>query len=62
MPGTESLQLHQMYRAMAWLGVPLGENDQEGATPFAPRCIKDQIEEGLFHRRRDLFSEFDQSS
>ena len=28
-----------------------------GATPFAPRCIKDQIEEGLFHRRRDLFSE-----
>jgi len=57
LPGTESLQLHQMYRAMAWLGEPLGDNDQDGATPFAPRCIKDQIEEGLFHRRRDLFSE-----
>jgi transposase len=57
LPGTESLQLHQMYRAMAWLGEPLGKDDQEGATPFAPRCIKDQIEEGLFHRRRDLFSE-----
>ena len=57
LPATESLQLHQLYRAMAWLGEPLGEDDQEGATPFAPRCIKDQIEEGLFHRRRDLFSE-----
>jgi len=57
LPGTETLQLHQMYRAMAWLGEPLGKDDQGGATPFAPRCIKDQIEEGLFHRRRDLFSE-----
>jgi hypothetical protein len=57
LPGTESLQLHQLYRAMAWLGEPLGANEQDGATPFAPRCIKDQIEEGLFHRRRDLFSE-----
>lgn len=57
LPGTETLQLHQMYRAMAWLGEPLNEGDQDGATPFAPRCIKDQIEEGLFHRRRDLFSE-----
>ena len=57
LPGTESLQLHQLYRAMAWLGEPLAGDDQDGATPFAPRCIKDQIEEGLFHRRRDLFSE-----
>lgn len=57
LPGTESLQLHQLYRAMAWLGEPLGDDEQAGATPFAPRCIKDQIEEGLFHRRRDLFSE-----
>ncbi len=57
LPGTEPLQLHQLYRAMAWLGEPLGEVDQDGATPFAPRCIKDLIEEGLFHRRRDLFSE-----
>ena len=57
LPGTETLQLHQMYRAMAWLGESLGKDDQDGATTFAPRCIKDQIEEGLFHRRRDLFSE-----
>ena len=57
LPGTESLQLHQLYRAMAWLGESLSDDEQDGATPFAPRCIKDQIEEGLFHRRRDLFSE-----
>jgi hypothetical protein len=57
LPGTQTLQLHQMYRAMAWLGEPLGKDEQDGATPFAPRCVKDQIEEGLFHRRRDLFSE-----
>ena len=28
-----------------------------GATPFAPRCVKDLIEERLVERRRDLFSE-----
>lgn len=43
LPGTQTLQLHQMYRAMAWLGEPLGKDDQDGATPFAPRCIRDQI-------------------
>jgi hypothetical protein len=59
LPGTESLELHQLYRTMAWLGEELPEEDQRNATPFAPRCIKDQIEEGLFHRRRDLFSELD---
>jgi hypothetical protein len=57
LPETESLQLHQLYRAMAWLGEPLSDDEQDGATPFAPRCVKDQIEEGLFHRRRDLFSD-----
>jgi hypothetical protein len=58
-PGTGGLALHHLYRAMAWLGEEL---DAEGggqahATPFAPRCVKDQIEEALFARRRDLFSE-----
>jgi len=59
LPGTEALELHQLYRTMAWLGEELPSEEQQGATPFAPRCIKDQIEEGLFHRRRDLFSELD---
>ena len=41
---------------MAWLGEPLPEDQQDGATPFAPRCTKDTFEEALFDRRRDLFS------
>jgi Transposase DDE domain len=56
-PGCEALQLHQLYRAMAWLGEELPEDQQTGKTPFAPRCTKDRIEEELFARRRDLFSD-----
>jgi Transposase DDE domain len=56
-PGSESLALHHFYRAMAWLGEELPEAEQAGATPFAPRCVKDLIEEHLVERRRDLFSE-----
>ena len=54
--GTDELELHQLYRAMAWLGEALPEPEQDSATPFAPRCIKDLIEERLFQHRRDLFS------
>jgi hypothetical protein len=53
--GTEGLQLHHLYRAMAWLGEPL--TDQAGANELAPRCCKDVVEEELFARRRDLFAE-----
>lgn len=56
LPGTEALALHHWYRAMAWLGQALPEGQQKGATPFGPRCVKDQMEEALFARRRDLFS------
>jgi DDE family transposase len=56
-PGLDSLALHHLYRAMAWLGEELGTDQQDGATPFAPRTVKDLIEEHLFERRRDLFSE-----
>jgi hypothetical protein len=55
--GVDGLALHHLYRAMAWLGEELGADAQGGATPFAPRTIKDLIEEQLFVRRRDLFSE-----
>jgi transposase len=58
-PGVGSLGLHQMYRGMGWLGQRLPEGEQEGATPFAPRCTKDWFEESLFERRRDLFSKLD---
>jgi Transposase DDE domain len=54
--GCDDLQLHHLYRAMAWLGEELPGDQQKGKTPFAPRCIKDRIEEGVFGHRRDLFS------
>jgi hypothetical protein len=54
--GCDSLQLHHLYRAMAWLGEELPDDQQAGQTPFAPRCIKDRIEEDLFAHRRDLFT------
>lgn len=55
--GTEKLELHQLYRAMGWLGQPLEEGSQEVLA--TPRCTKDLIEEALFDRRRDLFTEID---
>ena len=55
--GCESLQLHHLYRAMAWLGEELPHDQQQGKTPFAPRCTKDRIEEDLFTHRRDLFTD-----
>jgi len=58
-PGTEEVELHQVYRAMAWLGAPLPDDQQAGATPFSPRCTKDVFEETLFARRRNLFSHLD---
>ncbi len=56
-PGVEGLALHHLYRAMAWLGEELPADQQAGATPFAPRTVKDLVEERLFARRRDLFAE-----
>ena len=53
--GTESLELHHIYRAMAFLGEPLEGPWRLGS----PRCIKDSVEEALFESRRDLFSEID---
>ncbi len=55
--GSERLSLHHFYRAMAFLGSPV--DDQSGKTPFAPRCIKDLVEEKLFSIRRNLFTELE---
>jgi hypothetical protein len=54
--GVADLQLHHLYRAMAWLGEELPEAEQADST-LAPRCVKDTIEESLFARRRDLFTD-----
>jgi hypothetical protein len=56
-PGVDELALHHLYRAMAWLGEELAADQQAGATAFAARTVKDLIEEQLFARRRNLFSE-----
>jgi hypothetical protein len=53
-PGAEGLDLHHFYRAMAWLGE---EVEEKPAEALAPRCVKDLIEERLFDRRRDLFTD-----
>jgi len=57
--GVQQLQLHHLYRAMAWLGEELAADQQAGATGFVRRCIKDRIEESLFARRQTLFSGLD---
>src|ERR1035438_9562553 len=57
--GVGDLDLHHLYRAMAWVGEVLPKDQQDGATPFAPRTNKDLLEEALFARRRDLFSDWD---
>src|SRR5262249_40081547 len=57
--GVEALDLHHLYRAMAWLGEELPEKEQDGRTPFAPRCVKDVVEERLFAHRRDLLTRLD---
>jgi transposase len=54
--GCDDLELHHLYRAMAWLGEELPKDQQKDKSPFAPRCIKDRIEEDVFSHRRDLFS------
>jgi transposase len=53
-PGTEGLELHHLYRAMAFLGEAIEELEKPVG---AVRCTKDLVEEALFERRRDLFTE-----
>jgi len=57
--GADDLELHHMYRAMAWLGEELPAAQQQERLALVPRCTKDVIEERLFARRSDLFSELD---
>lgn len=55
--GVDDIELHHMYRAMAFLGEEL--SDQKDSTLFSPRCTKDLIEEEIFFDQRDLFSGLD---
>jgi hypothetical protein len=53
-PGTEDLELHHLYRAMAFLGEAIEQLEKPTG---AVRCTKDLVEEALFESRRDLFTE-----
>jgi transposase len=53
-PGVDDLDLHHFYRAIAWLGEEMEEKLERA---LAPRCVKDVIEEKLFDRRRNLFTD-----
>ncbi len=55
--GVDHLSLHHLYRAMAFLGEEMA--DQQDRTPFSPRCIKDLMEEDLFQVTRTLFTGLD---
>src|SRR5271157_2109174 len=54
--GTEGIELHHLYRAMGWLGE---QSIQHGHDARSLRSRKDLIEEELFLRNRDLFSELE---
>ena len=56
-PGTENLALHHLYRAMTFLGEILPGEHNTGS--FGPRRNKDLVEELLFYKNRDLFSNLD---
>jgi hypothetical protein len=55
--GTEDLELHHLYRAMAFLGEALA--DQSLASHLAPRCSKDLVEEEMFKTWRHLFTDLE---
>src|SRR5246127_5027504 len=52
--GVAGLELHQLYRAMGWLGEELADQSGHG---LGPRTTKDLVEERLFALRNNLFSE-----
>jgi Transposase DDE domain len=52
--GIDTIDLHHLYRAMAWLGEELAHQQGSG---LMPRTNKDLIEEQLFAKRRNLFND-----
>jgi len=54
--GVDDLALQHLYRAMAFLGEEVADQDDR---THAPRCTKDVIEERLFDYRKNLFTDLD---
>src|SRR5271166_6564163 len=57
--GVEGLDLHHLYRAMAWLGEELPEKEQDGQAHRGSESAKVVVEERLFAHRRDLLTRLD---
>jgi hypothetical protein len=67
--GSDDIQLHHLYRAMKWIGEFQDEeagcltsevNDTKSAKRAScVRCNKDLLEEEIFSKRRDLFTQLD---
>jgi transposase len=55
----DDIELHQLYRAMGWLGEQLPKQQQQGSSKLVPRCTKDLVEERVFDKRRDLFTDLE---
>jgi hypothetical protein len=55
----DDIELHQLYRAMGWLGENLPDHQQQGSSKLVPRCTKDLIEERIFEHCRDLFTDLE---
>jgi hypothetical protein len=56
-PGKQTLALHHLYRSMTFLGEVVVQ--EQAAGKLGPRRNKDLIEEMLFYKNRDLFSNLD---
>jgi hypothetical protein len=56
-PGRESIPRYS--KSDRLLGEELPEKEQDGRTRFAPRCVKNVVEERLFAHRRDLLTRLD---
>jgi transposase len=54
--GVDNIALHHLYRAMAFLGEEISDQDDR---THAPRCTKDVIEERMFDHRKNLFTDLD---
>jgi hypothetical protein len=52
--GVGELELHQLYRAMGWLGDELADQSERG---LGPRTTRDFVEERLCALRNNLFRE-----
>lgn len=52
---TEKLNLHHLYWAMGFLGIPF--ELQPATKGLSPRCLKDIIEERMFNKRPTLFTQ-----